>query len=198
MSLGDDGGTKLYGVSGRVRNPGCWELPMGTSMREVIMEYAGGMQEGYKFRGALPGGASTDFLIEDHLDVKLDFISVMNAGSRLGTGTLVILDDRSCPVGFVHNLERFFAQESCGWCTPCREGLPWVEKVLQAIENGEGELKDLDILTFHTKYLKPGHTYCALAPGAMEPLQSSLKYFKEDYLNHITGKKCPWRGNNHG
>jgi NADH-quinone oxidoreductase subunit F len=167
-------------------------------MREVIMEYAGGMQDGYIFRGALPGGASTDFLIEEHLDVKLDFGSVMKAGSRLGTGTLVILDNRSCPVGFVHNLEKFFAQESCGWCTPCREGLPWVEKILQAIENGEGELKDLDILAFHTKYLSPGHTYCALAPGAMEPLQSSLKYFKEDYLNHITGKKCPWRGNNHG
>jgi NADH-quinone oxidoreductase subunit F len=101
-------------------------------------------------------------------------------------------------VGFVHNLEKFFAQESCGWCTPCREGLPWVEKILHAIENGEGEMKDLEILGFHTNYLKPGHTYCALAPGAMEPLQSSLKYFKEDYLNHITGKKCPWRENNHG
>jgi NADH-quinone oxidoreductase subunit F len=195
LSKTGEGGTKLYGVSGRVKNPGCWELPLGTSMREIIEDHAGGMLNGYKFRGALPGGASTDFLLEEHMDVALDFTSVTKAGSRLGTGTLVILDDRTCPVGFVHNLERFFAHESCGWCTPCRDGLPWVEKVLHAIENGKGVEKDLEILDFHTTYLGPGHTFCALAPGAMEPLQSALKYFREDFLKHITEKRCPWRDN---
>ncbi len=193
LSLTDEGGTKLYGVSGRVKKPGCWELPLGTTMREIIEEHAGGMQTGYRFRGALPGGASTDFLVEEHMDVKMDFSSVMKVGSRLGTGTMVILDDRTCPVGFVHNLEKFFAHESCGWCTPCRDGLPWVEKVLLALEEGQGEKDDMDTLNFHTGYLGMGHTYCALAPGAMEPLQSALKYFREDFEKHIEEKKCPWR-----
>jgi len=189
----DEGGTKLYGVSGRVNNPGIWELPLGTTMREVIEEHAGGMKKGYQFKGALPGGASTDFLIADHFDVKLDYSSTMKAGSRLGTGTIIILDDQTCPVGLLHNLEHFFAQESCGWCTPCREGLPWTEKILKAIDDGEGRPEDLELLDMHTHYLGPGNTFCALAPGAMEPLQSALKYFKEDFEKHIEEKRCPWR-----
>lgn len=193
LSLTDDGGTKIYGVSGKVKKPGAWELPMGTTAREIIFEYAGGMQEGVKFKGALPGGASTDFLVEEHLDVKMDFSSVQKAGSRLGTGTMIILDDKTCPVGMVLNLQHFFAQESCGWCTPCRDGLPWIEKILRAIEEGNGKTEDLDTLSFHTHYLGPGNTFCALAPGAMEPLQSSLKYFNDDYEKHIKEQRCPWR-----
>lgn len=192
LSLTDDAGTKIYGVSGKVKKPGAWELPMGVTMRELIEEHAGGMQPGLKFRGALPGGASTDFLVEEHLDVKMDYTSVAAAGSRLGTGTLVILDDQTCPVGFVKNLEHFFAQESCGFCTPCREGLPWVEKILKAIDDGNGRLEDLKILEFHTKYLGPGNTFCAFAPGAMEPLQSALKYFRKDFEQHIHEKICPY------
>lgn len=193
LSITGEGGTKIYGVSGNVKNPGAWELPIGITVRELLFEYAGGMKDGYKFRGALPGGASTDFLIEDHLDVKMDFDSVAKAGSRLGTGTMIILDDKTCPVGFVLNLEQFFAQESCGWCTPCRDGLPWVSKILQAIDEGEGIMDDLNVLSFHTKYLGPGNTFCALAPGAMEPLQSALKYFRDDFVVHINEKRCPWR-----
>jgi NADH-quinone oxidoreductase subunit F len=140
----------------------------------------------------LPGGASTDFLTTDHLDIKMDFTSVAAAGSRLGTGTLVVLDDATCPVGFVHNLEHFFAQESCGFCTPCREGLPWVEKLLLSIEHGEGREEDMELLQMHAKYLGPGNTFCALAPGAMEPLQSAIKYFRDDFDNHIKNKKCPY------
>ncbi|WP_254560669.1 NADH-quinone oxidoreductase subunit NuoF [Dyadobacter diqingensis] len=197
LSPGSDAGTKLYGVSGRVNNPGLWELPMGTTMRELIEERAGGMKEGYQFRGALPGGASTDFLVEQHFDIKMDYKSVAAAGSRLGTGTMIVLDDRTCPVGFVHNLEHFFAQESCGWCTPCREGLPWTEKILLSLEKGQGRPEDLKLLAIHTQFLGPGNTFCALAPGAMEPLQSALKYFREDFERHINEKKCPWV-NNHG
>jgi NADH-quinone oxidoreductase subunit F len=193
LSLTTDAGTKIYGVSGKVKRPGAWELPMGVTMRELIEEHAGGMQDGLKFRGALPGGASTDFLVEQHLDVKMDYVSVAAAGSRLGTGTLVILDDKTCPVGFVKNLEHFFAQESCGFCTPCREGLPWVEKILAAIERGEGRMEDLKLLEFHTKYLGPGNTFCAFAPGAMEPLQSALKYFREDFEKHIREKVCTYQ-----
>jgi len=193
LSLTDEGGTKLYGVSGRVKKPGLWELPMGTPLREIIFDYAGGMQEGYKLKGIIPGGASTDFMIESHLDTRLDFASVAATGSRLGTGTIVILDDRTCPVAFIHNLIKFFADESCGWCTPCREGLPWVEKILASFEQGTARFEDMDILEFHTHYMAPGNTFCAHAPGAMEPLQSGLKYFREDFLRHINEKKCPWR-----
>jgi len=140
----------------------------------------------------LPGGASTDFLTTDHLDVKMDFTDVAKAGSRLGTGTMVVMDDATCPVGFVHNLQHFFAQESCGWCTPCREGLPWVEKMLLSLEQGSGTEQDLELLEMHTHLLGPGNTFCALAPGAMEPLQSALKYFRDDFEKHISMHKCPY------
>jgi NADH-quinone oxidoreductase subunit F len=192
LSTSPDAGTKLYGVSGRVKKPGVWELPMGVTVRELIEEHAGGMLDGYEFRGVIPGGASTDFLIKDHLDVRMDFDSVMKAGSRMGTGTMIVLDDKTCPVGFVHNLMTFFARESCGWCTPCREGLPWIEKILHAIETGGGQPGDIDLLAQQCRLLGPGNTYCALAPGAVEPLQSALTYFREDFAKHIQDKKCPW------
>lgn len=193
LSLTKDAGTKIFGISGKVKKPGAWELPMGIPMRELIDEYGGGMQDGVKFRGALPGGASVDFLVEEHLDVKLDYTNVAAAGSRLGTGTLIILDDKTCPVGFVQNMEHFFAQESCGFCTPCREGLPWVAKILASLDMGEGREEDLKLLDFHVKYLGPGNTFCALAPGAMAPLQSAMKYFREDFEKHIHEQKCPWK-----
>jgi len=192
LSYTEDAGTKIYGVSGKVKNPGAWELPMGTTMRELLEEHAGGMLNGYKMKGVLPGGASTDFLTADHIDIKMDFKSVAAAGSRLGTGTMIVMDDATCPVGFVHNLQHFFAQESCGWCTPCREGLPWVEKILLSIEHGEGTEEDMHLLQKHTGLLGPGNTFCALAPGAMEPLQSALKYFKGDFEKHIHEHRCPY------
>jgi NADH-quinone oxidoreductase subunit F len=193
LSQSDDGGTKIYGVSGKVARPGAWELPLGTTIREILEEHAGGMRGGFGFRGLLPGGASTDFLVEEHLDTKMDFNSVQAAGSRLGTGTMIILDDQTCPVGMVRNLEHFFAQESCGWCTPCREGLPWTEKILTALEEGRGRPEDLDRLRWHTRWLGPGNTFCALAPGAVEPLQSALNYFRQDFERHIDEHRCPWR-----
>jgi NADH-quinone oxidoreductase subunit F len=193
LSRGKDGGTKIYGISGRVQRPGAWELPMGTPVREILEEHAGGMRKGYQFRGLLPGGASTDFLIEEHLDAPMDFDSIAKIGSRMGTGTMIILDNRTCPVGMCQNLEKFFAQESCGWCTPCRDGLPWTERLLQALEDGRGAPGDLGTLELHTKFLGMGKTFCAHAPGAMEPLQSALKYFREDFEKHITEKQCPYR-----
>jgi len=193
LSKTGEGGTKLYGASGKIKRPGLWELPLGIPLRELLEEHAGGMASGYQFKGVLPGGGSTDFLLEEHLDVAMDYASVAKAGSRLGTGTIIVLDDKTCPVGMVHNLERFFARESCGWCTPCREGLPWTAKILNALETGSGKAEDLNILEFHTHYMSPGNTFCALAPGAMEPLQSALKYFRADFEMHIHEHKCPWK-----
>jgi NADH-quinone oxidoreductase subunit F len=193
LGRGDDAGTKIFGASGKVNRPGAWELPMGTTAREILEEHAGGMRDGLKLRGFLPGGASTDFLVEEHLDVKMDFGSVEKAGSRLGTGTMIVLDDRTCVVGLVRNLTQFFAQESCGWCTPCREGLPWLASILTAIEEGQGRAEEIAILEEHTRLLGPGNTYCALAPGAMEPLASALKYFREDFEAHIREGRCAWR-----
>src|SRR6516165_7383040 len=108
LSHTKDGGTKLYGASGRVKRPGLWELPMGTTIREILEQHAEGMIDGVRFRGLLPGGASTDFLTEEHLDVPMDFGEVQKAGSRMGTGTMILLDDQTCPVGMVSNLEHFF------------------------------------------------------------------------------------------
>jgi NADH-quinone oxidoreductase subunit F len=193
LSLTADGGTKLYGASGKVKRPGLWELPMGTTVREILEEHAGGMRDGLTFRGLLPGGASTDFLVAEHLDVRMDFTDVQKAGSRLGTGTMIVLDDRTCPVGMLRNLEHFFAQESCGWCTPCWSGLAWIERLLGALEDGQGQPGDVETLQHQPWFNAPGNTFCALAPGAMEPLQSALKYFRDDFERHIRERRCPWR-----
>ena len=185
LGRGVDKGTKLFGASGRVKQPGLWELPMGTSIREILEDHAGGMRDGYRLRGFLPGGASTDFLLPEHLDTLMDYEAVAKAGSRMSTGAIIVLDDQSCPVQMVLNLEQFFAQESCGWCTPCRDGLPWTVSLLKALIAGQGRREDLDTLAGLTRMLAPGNTFCALAPGAMEPLQSALKYFREDFERYI-------------
>jgi len=193
LGIGQDHGTKLFGVSGRVKNPGCWELPMGTPIRELIEEHAGGMEDGYKMKGFLPGGASTDFLVEEHLDLAMDYDVIGKAGSRLGTGTMIILDDKTCPVGMTKNLIEFFAQESCGFCTPCRDGLPWTAQVLDDLEKGNGIPADFKTLDNQVRFIGAmGNTHCALAPGAMEPLASAMKYFKADFQAHIDQKACPY------
>ncbi len=181
LSHSQDGGTKLYGASGRVNNPGVYELPIGTPLREVLEDHAGGMMDGYKMKAVLPGGASTPMLTREHLDLPLDFDRVGEAGSRLGTGTLVVIDDHTSIVGLMRNLEHFFAQESCGWCTPCRDGLSWVEKLLAELEAGRGKPQDIDILEQHVRDLGPGKTFCAHAPGAVGPLDTALRYFRDEF-----------------
>ena len=191
LGNGEDAGTKLYGVSGRVNNPGLWELPIGTPIREIIDVHAGGMQDGYKLRGLLPGGASTDFLVEQHFDLAMDYGTIQAAGSRMGTGTMILMDDSICPVDMCRNLEHFFAQESCGFCTPCREGLPWVERLLTDIEEGRGKPGDLELLDRNAQFIGGvTNTFCLHAPGAIEPLSSALKYFREDFEEHISTGKC--------
>jgi len=190
LARGVDKGTKLFAASGRVKHPGLWELPMGTPIREIIEQHAGGMRDGYTLRGFLPGGASTDFLLPEHLDTAMDYEAVAKAGSRMGTGAIIVLDDQTCPVKMVLNLEQFFAQESCGWCTPCRDGLPWTVTLLKDIIAGKGCIEDLDTLAGLTRMLGPGNTFCALAPGAVEPLQSALKYFRADFERYIAMERA--------
>lgn len=180
-----DSGTKLYGMSGRTKRTGVWELPIGTTAREIFEEHAGGMADGYKLKCWLPGGASTDFLLPDHLDLAMDFDTIAKAGSRMGTGLMMAIDDKQNIISVVRNLEQFFARESCGWCTPCRDGLPWTVKLLQAIERDEGADGDIELLEQMTRQLGPGKTYCAHAPGAMEPLQSALKFFRGEFERGI-------------
>ena len=176
-----DGGTKLYGVSGRAKRTGIYELPIGTSAREILEDHGGGMKDGYKLKCWLPGGASTDFLMPEHLDLAMDFDTIGRAGSRMGTGLLTVVDDKQNMVSVVRNLEEFFSRESCGWCTPCRDGLPWSVKILMALERGQGRAEDIAQLERLTRYLGPGRTFCAHAPGAMESLQSTLKFFRSEF-----------------
>lgn len=190
LGKGKDSGTKIYGASGRVKRPRCVELPLGTTLRELLEEHMGGMQDGHRFRAALPGGASTRFLGEAELDVPLDYSSLQERKAFLGTGTAVVLDDRACPVGVARNLEKFFARESCGWCTPCREGLPWVEDILAGIEEGRGQPGDVELLLEQSRLIGP-NTFCALALGAVQPLQSSIALFRDEYDAHIRLGRCP-------
>ena len=185
----EDSGPKIYGVSGHVRRPGAWELPMGSTLRELL-DLAGGMKDGYAFRATLPGGASTMFIDESQLDTPLDFGTLKAMNLALGTGTAIIVDDKTCPVGLLANLAMFYARESCGWCTPCREGLPWVERLLAAIERGEGREGDIDLLRDLIMSIGP-HTYCALATGAMFPIGTGIEMFQEDLEEHVRLGRCP-------
>jgi NADH-quinone oxidoreductase subunit F len=188
-----EGGTKIYTVSGKVNNPGVWELPIGITIREVVEQYAGGMRSGVRLRAVMPGGASSGFVFDKELDTPLDIASLDKVGSRLGTGTLIVLDDQTCPVAMVLNLQMFYAHESCGWCTPCREGLPWVVELLREIEAGSAKREDLDLLPELVQIMAPGLTFCDLASGAMESLASAFKHFRKDFEQHLARQQCPWR-----
>lgn len=183
-------GTKIMGVSGRVKDAGLWELPFGHTARELI-ELAGGMQEGLSLKAWLPGGASTDFLTasDEHLDLVMDFDPIMKAGSRLGTCLMMVVDESQDMVSLSKNLQQFFQRESCGWCTPCRDGLPWGVKILDAMDNGQAQADDIDKLSELTRDLWIGKTFCAHAPGAMEPLMSALKYFRHEFEQKVNNSK---------
>jgi NADH-quinone oxidoreductase subunit F len=193
LGLSGEGGMKIYTVSGRVKRPGAWELPMGTTIQELVEEYAGGMRLGLRARAVLPGGSSTRFISAAHFHTPMDDDSLRAEGSRLGTGTLIVLDEQTCPVAMLRNLEDFYARESCGWCTPCWQGLPWVEHLLRDIEHGRGTGEHLDLLRWHVAQLTPDSTFCDLAPGAMQPLESGLTLFEEDFVRHIEERVCPWK-----
>ncbi|MDX1557559.1 MAG: NADH-quinone oxidoreductase subunit NuoF [Marinobacter sp.] len=184
----DDGGTKLYGASGLVNRPGLWELPIGTTGEELL-ELAGGLRDGRKLKAWLPGGASTGFLLPEHLDLPLDFDTVGKEGSRLGTGLITVVTEEQSMVSLMRNLEQFFARESCGWCTPCRDGLPWTVKLLLALERGEGEAGDVELLDKLAADCGPAQTFCAHAPGAAMPLETALRHFRHEFEQGVRRSK---------
>ncbi len=188
--LSDDGGTKLYGVSGHAQRTGLWELPMGIPGTELL-DRAGGLHDGKQLKAWLPGGASTGFLLPEHLELALDFDTIGKAGSRMGTGLLTLVTEDQSMVSLMRNLETFFARESCGWCTPCRDGLPWTVRLLQALENGEGAEGELELLDQLAADCGPGLTFCAHAPGAAMPLSSALRYFRHEFEQGVTRPPQP-------
>jgi NADH-quinone oxidoreductase subunit F len=183
-------GTKIFGVSGKVKRPGCFELPMGTRLSEIIEVHAGGMRDGCEFKACLPGGASTPFLTSEFYDIEMDFESMRQAGFRLGTGAIMVFDQNTCLVAATLNLTEFFARESCGWCTPCREGFPYMRDLLWRIEHGLGEVEYIEILNRMCRHL--WNSYCAFAPGGVAPIESLLVYFEDEVYEHIRKKKCPF------
>ena len=183
-------GTKLYSVSGMVARPGCYELPIGVTIRDIIFTHAGGMAPGKTFKTVIPGGASTPYLPEALLDLEMDFDPMRKAGQRFGTASLMVFDQDTCLVGATLSLMEFFARESCGWCTPCREGIPYVRELLRRIEGGQGTEEHIGMLQEMLPVLDLA--YCAFAPGAAEPLRGLLTHFLDEVRAHITEKRCPF------
>ncbi|CAM3189532.1 NADH-quinone oxidoreductase subunit NuoF [Stackebrandtia soli] len=190
-SLGSENsaGTMIYSLSGRVKNPGQYECGMGTTLNELL-DLAGGMADGHNLKFWTPGGSSTPMLAAEHADVPLDFDSVAKAGSILGTTAMMIFSDQDCPVYASYRWIRFYAHESCGKCTPCREGNYWMTRVYRRILSGQGTHDDLDTLLDACDNLL-GRSFCGLGDGATSCVTSSLKLFKQDYLDYIEGRRQP-------
>lgn len=187
----ESAGTKLFGLSGHLNRTECFELPLGIPLREVVEEFGGGVRGGKKFKACLPGGASTPYLTAEHLDLMMDFNPLETVKSRLGTAGVTVFDEDTCMVAATRNLNQFFARESCGWCTPCRDGLATVSWLLDRIEFGQGTMDDLEMLKDHVRNIS-GRSFCALAEGAMGPVEALLRLFEDEVIDHIRKGGCPF------
>ncbi|MGH3412205.1 MAG: NADH-quinone oxidoreductase subunit NuoF [Marmoricola sp.] len=183
-------GFGIFSLSGHVRRPGQYEAPLGITLRTLI-DLAGGVREGHELKFWTPGGSSTPILTAKHLDVPLDFEAVGEAGSMLGTRALQIFDDTTCVVRAVLRWTEFYKHESCGKCTPCREGTWWLAQTLARIEQGDGRVEDLDVLLDQCDNIL-GRAFCALGDGATSPITSSIQYFREEYVAHVEQGGCPF------
>ena len=183
-------GTKMFTISGKVERPGNYELPLGTPFRVLLEEFGGGVRDGKGLKAWTPGGSSTPMLTAEHLDVGLDFESIAAAGSLLGTGAVMVMDEDDCVVEAARRLVEFYAHESCGKCTPCREGTWWASRVLERIEDGYGREEDLPLLGEVGQNIL-FRAFCALADGAVSPISSTLQYFREEYEEHVRLGRCP-------
>jgi NADH-quinone oxidoreductase subunit F len=187
-------GPRIFAVSGHVEKPGCYELELGkVTLRELIYEICGGIPRGRALKAVIPGGASTPYLTADEIDCTLDFVGVESKGSFMGSNGVIVMDDTTNIVRATLVLTRFFAHESCGQCTPCREGTHWAERVLFRISGGKGSPEDVDLLLDLCSNMG-GTTICALADGAVNPIRSSIQKFREDYDRLIRGEDGPVPG----
>jgi NADH-quinone oxidoreductase subunit F len=185
----NSGGTKLFSVSGHVNRPGNFEVRLGISFAELL-EMAGGMREGRALKAVIPGGSSVPVLPgEVMMEVNMDYDSIQKAGSMLGSGAVIVMDDTTCMVRLLQRISRFYYSESCGQCTPCREGTGWLYRVLTRIENGQGRHGELDMLIDVANKIE-GRTICALGDAAAWPVQSFIKHFRDEFTYHIDHKKC--------
>ncbi|RNL81158.1 NADH oxidoreductase (quinone) subunit F [Nocardioides marmorisolisilvae] len=183
-------GFGIFSLSGHVAKPGQYEAPLGITLRKLI-ELAGGMRAGHELKFWTPGGSSTPLLTAEHLDVPLDFEGVGEAGSMLGTRALQLFDETTCVVRAVLRWTEFYKHESCGKCTPCREGTWWLTQTLSRLEQGQGSAEDLDLLVDQCDNIL-GRSFCALGDGATSPITSSIQYFREEYLAHLEQGGCPF------
>ena len=182
-------GPKIYSVSGHVKKPGNYELPMGTTLKGIIYEHAGGIKDDKNLKAVIPGGISTPVLTPDKLFAKMDFDSMCEVGSMLGSGAVIVMDETTCMVKSAQRMVKFFEHESCGKCTPCREGTYWLSRILERIENGGGEEGDIQLLLDICDNIC-GKTLCPMGDGAIIPVLSTIENFREEYEYHIKNKKC--------
>ena len=186
----NNGGTKIFSVSGHVNRPGNYEVSLGTPFSELL-EMAGGMRNGQKLKAVIPGGSSVPVVPADvMMTLSMDYDSLGKAGTMLGAGSVIVMDETVCMVRALMRLSYFYFEESCGQCTPCREGTGWLYRVVKRIENGEGRDDDLDLLVNVSNQID-GHTICALGAAAATPVRSFIKHFRDEFERHITNKKCP-------
>ena len=184
-------GTRVFSLSGNVVNGGNYELPLGTSLREVIYEIGGGIPNGRKLKAIIPGGSSTPVLTADQVDTTLDFDAIGAVGSMLGSGAIIAIDDRACMVQLAMRVAQFYQHESCGKCTPCREGTRWMVKLIQKIEDGDGSNADLDLLVEVCGRIL-GRSLCPLGDAAAMPISSYVDRFREEFQAHIDQGCCPY------
>ena len=186
-----NGGTRLFCLSGHVERTGVYELPMGYNLKKMIYEVAGGIRGGRKLKAVVPGGSSTPVLLPEEIDIGMDFDQVGKAGSMLGSGGVVVLDETVCMVEFALRTIKFYQHESCGWCIPCREGTDWLKKTLTRFHAGAGEARDIDNIRYLAENML-GRTFCPLGDAAAMPTIAFVKKFRQEFEDHLYGRPCPY------
>ena len=186
-----NGGVHLVSISGNVERPGVYEMPLGYNLKKMIYEVAGGIQGGRKLKGVVPGGSSVPILLPDEIDIPADYDGLAKAGSMLGSGAVIVLDERMCMVRFALRVIKFYQHESCGWCIPCREGTDWIKKTLTRFHAGGGVAKDIDNLKYLAENML-GRTFCPLGDAAAMPIISYVQKYRKEFEDHLDGKPCPY------
>ena len=186
-----NGGTRLFCLSGHIMKPGVYELPMGYNLAKMIYQVGGGIPNGRKLKAVVPGGSSCPLLTAEEIDLPMDFDALMKAGSMLGSGGVVIVDDTTCMVKFALRIMKFYQHESCGWCIPCREGTDWLKKTLTRFHRGGGLRKDIDNIQYLSENML-GRTFCPLGDAAALPTISIVKKFRQEFEEHLDGRPCPF------